>query len=314
VGGDIGILEEQSMPTSKKPRKKTATKALPKPHVAPSLRDRRAMESFLAAIAGQTGDDATARAQDVMYDAWEESNPRKRIALARKALDISPLCADAYVLLAEASKGSIEQARDYYTQGVQAGELALGPEGFKEYAGHFWGFLETRPYMRARAGLAHALLKLGDVDGAIGHFRELLRLNPNDNQGLRYSLAGCLLRRDDAAAVSELLADYADEGSAFWLYTRALMAFRAGGPDDPEAISLAKAAWSANEHVPAVLIDDEPAVVPDNDYITMGGADEAADYVIECGIGWHRTPGAIPWLTSIVSALPKKRPGRRAVR
>ena len=44
--------------------------------------------------------------------------------------------------------------------GLDAGELALGPEGFEEYDGHFWGFLETRPYMRARHGLALALLKL----------------------------------------------------------------------------------------------------------------------------------------------------------
>src|SRR6185369_16919953 len=105
---------------------------------------------------------------------------RSRIALARKALGISPLCADAYVLLAEEAARSVEEARDYYTKGVEAGELALGPHGFEEYAGHFWGFLETRPYMRARAGLASALLKLGDIDSAIGHFSDMLKLNPND--------------------------------------------------------------------------------------------------------------------------------------
>ena len=62
-------------------------------------------------------------------------------------------------------------------------------QGFKQYAGHFWGFLETRPYMRARAGLAGTLLKLGDIDGAVGHYRDMLKLNPNDNQGIRYVLA-----------------------------------------------------------------------------------------------------------------------------
>ena len=30
-----------------------------------------------------------------MYEAWERTTSRSRIALARKALDISPLCADA---------------------------------------------------------------------------------------------------------------------------------------------------------------------------------------------------------------------------
>ena len=147
------------------------------------------MESFLAAIAGRRGDDATAKAQDVMYEAWERTTCRSRIALAHKALGISPLCADAYVLLAEEAR-SIEEARDYYAKGVEAGELALGPRGFKQYAGHFWGFLETRPYMRARAGLAGTLLRLGDVDGALAHYRDMLKLNPNDNQGYGTSSPG----------------------------------------------------------------------------------------------------------------------------
>ena len=36
--------------------------------------------------------------------------------------------------------------------------MALGPRGFKQYAGHFWGFLEPA-LMRARAGLAGTLLQ-----------------------------------------------------------------------------------------------------------------------------------------------------------
>jgi hypothetical protein len=30
---------------------------------------------------------------------------------------------------------------------VAAGERSLGPKAFEEDAGHFWGILETRPYM-----------------------------------------------------------------------------------------------------------------------------------------------------------------------
>ena len=218
------------MPVSKKPRSKAALRTSTKTGTAAAVPDRRAMESFLAALSGHRGDDATAKAQDVMYDAWERTTSHSRIALAHKALGISPLCADAYVLLAEETR-SIKEARDYYAKGVEAGELALGPEGFKQYAGHFWGFLETRPYMRARAGLAGTLLKLGDVDGALSHYRDMLKLNPNDNQGIRYVLAGCLLRQDNDSALKELLAAHED-GSAFWLYTRALVAFRESGDSD----------------------------------------------------------------------------------
>ncbi len=227
------------MSVSKKPpRKAASTSSRPKAAVADgALPDRRAMESYLAAIAGQGRDDAIAKAQDIMYDAWDRATSRSRITLARKALAISPLCADAYNLLAEEA-GSVQEARDLYARGVEAGELALGAEGFEEYAGHFWGFLETRPYMRARAGLAIALIKLGDESAAIEHFRAMLKLNPNDNQGIRYLLLGCLLRRDNAAAVKKLLAAYKDEWSACWLYTRALVAFRDGHAAEKKIIRL----------------------------------------------------------------------------
>ena len=115
----------------------------------------------MSAIGGRRASDTTARAQEVMYKAWDQTSPGARVALAHKALTISPLCADAYVLLAEEEAKSVEEALEYYRKGVEAGEQALGPEGFKEYAGHFWGFLETRPYMRARAGLAATLNALG---------------------------------------------------------------------------------------------------------------------------------------------------------
>ena len=296
------------MPVSKKPRARTTAKAPPRSGAAavPALPDRRAMEGFLAAIGGR-GDDPTTKAQDVMYEAWERTTSRSRIALARKALSISPLCADAYVLLAEEAARSAEEARDFYARGVEAGELALGPEGFAEYDGHFWGFLETRPYMRARVGLALTLLKLGDEDGAMSHFRDMLRLNPNDNQGIRYLLAGCLLRRGEDAALKELLASYEGEGSAFWLYTGALLAFREGGEEDKRAVKLARDAWRANEHVPAILAGTKSPVPSTEGYVTMGGPDEATDYVTECGAAWQRTLGAVAWLTKAVAALPPKR-------
>ena len=290
------------MPVSKGRQGKARPGASGKPAAAGVVPDRRTMESFLATITGRSRRDAIEKAQDVIYDAWERTTARSRIALARKALGITPLCADAYNLLAEEAR-SVEEARDLYARGVEAGELALGRKGFGEYAGHFWGFLETRPYMRARAGLAGALLKLGDDEAAISHYRDMLKLNPGDNQGIRYVLLGCLLRRGDEAALKELLAAYQD-GSAHWLYTRALLAFREGGVSKNKVVTLLKNAWSANEHVPAILAGTASPVVSNNDYITVGGPDEATAYVVECGPAWHGTPGAVEWLTKTIAALP----------
>ena len=178
------------MPVSKKPRRKRPNLVPAKPAIVP-LPDRRAMEGVMSAVGGRQAKDATAEAQDVMYDAWEQTDRRARVALAHKALAISPLCADAYVLLAEEDAKSAAEALAYYRKGVEAGEQALGPKGFRQCAGHFWGFLETRPYMRARAGLAATLNAVGKIDAAIGHYRDMLKLNPGDNQGIRYVLASC---------------------------------------------------------------------------------------------------------------------------
>src|SRR5215203_1056358 len=144
------------------------------------------------------------RAQDLIYEAFETESSRKRIQLAKKALKTSGDCADAYVLLAEEDAESLEEAKDLYQKGVEAGERALGRETFKEEAGHFWGILETRPYMRARQGLAACLWELGEHGEAIEHYQEMLELNPSDNQGIRYELAGCLLDEDSSEDLGQL--------------------------------------------------------------------------------------------------------------
>jgi hypothetical protein len=113
---------------------------------------------------------------------------------------------------------------------------------------------------------------------------------------------GCLLRQDNDGALKELLATYED-GNASWLYTRALVAFRESGDSDEEAAALVRDAWSANEHVPAILAGAKPPVTSDDGYVTMGGPDEASYYVTECGAAWHRTPGAVAWLTKLVASL-----------
>lgn len=86
----------------------------------------------------------------------------------------------------------------------------------------------------------------------------------------------------------------------------ATVAFREGGVDNEQAVTLVKVAWSANEHVPGILAGIKPPVFGDSGYVTMGGPDEATYYFTEFGPAWHRTPGAVEWLTKITSTLPPK--------
>lgn len=234
------------------------------------------------------------RAQEIMYKAWNARGAR-RVVLARQALQESPDCADAYVLLAEETAKSPEAARDLYAQGVAAGERALGAAFFQESAGHFWGLIETRPYMRAREGLAQALAALGELSQAVGHLRELLRLNPSDNQGIRYLLARCLMSQGEEQRLLELLDQYPDDGMAEWLYTRALVLFRTQG-QGAAADKALRAALDENSYVPLYLLGAEKLPARPPATYGFGDKNEAVLYVGRCGEAWLKTPGARSWL------------------
>ena len=234
------------------------------------------------------------QAQDLIYDAWETGNRRNRVKLAREALAISQDCADAYVILAEDSARSPEKAMEYYLEGVKAGERALGTEKFEDLIGHFWGVTETRPYMRARAGLAYLLWETGRRHEAIDHYREMLRLNPSDNQGVRYHLLLCLITEGMYDKAEQLLRSY-DEASAIWLYTHALLMYRRYGPSRKTTKQLIEA-MEYNPHVPDYLLGRQrlPKGLPD--YIGFGDDSEAIVYVSESAHLWRQQEGALEWL------------------
>jgi tetratricopeptide (TPR) repeat protein len=235
------------------------------------------------------------RAQDLMYDAWDAPSARERIRMARQALAISPDCADAYVLLAEETARNPKEAADLYARGVAAGERALGDELFEQEAGHFWSMFETRPYMRARFGLAHALWASGQRQEAIGHLQAMLRLNPGDNQGVRYILLNWYLEIGEAAELEKLLDLYPDDAAAMWAYGRALHGFRGEG-DTRRTRKLRAEALATNSHVPPYLLGRKrlPHTLPD--MIGFGDESEAVVCAAEQMAAWRQTPGALTWL------------------
>lgn len=236
------------------------------------------------------------QAQSLIFEALETAG-KKRLELAEQALKISPDCADAYVLLAEEKAQSLEEALSLYEDGVKAGQRALGKKVFEEEAGHFWGMVEARPYMRARAGLAQSLWLMGKREEAVSGYLELLKFNQNDNQGIRYLLAASLLDMGKVDALQELLGQY-DEPTAAWLYTKALVAYVKQG-DCVEARKLLKEALDHNPHVIPYLLGEKklPRKLPER--IGFGDKDEAVAYAADFGPGWHQTRGAVDWLASV---------------
>jgi len=232
------------------------------------------------------------QAQELCYEAFN-THGRRRVQLARQALEICPDCADAHVILAEQS-GTPEAELDHYRRGTAAGERALGPEAFEEDVGHFWGMTATRPYMRARFGLAQTLEQLGRLEEAVEHYQELLRLNPNDNQGVRYLLMPRLLELGRDVEAARLLKD-SEEESANWAYAQALLAFRLSGTTTAARREL-RTAFRANAYVPEYLLQEGPFPTPYR--YSLGSREEAIIAAGELRPAFQRTEGAIEWLAA----------------
>ncbi len=277
--------------------------------------DRRVMEGVLRQFLGDSGmidesDSALAEAEDLVDRAYDADDLEERLELASEAIDICPECAEAFVCIAELAP-SPSEAATMYRLGVEAGERALGgPEAFGEYEGHFWGILETRPYMRARLGLAQCQWAVGQREEAVDNCRELLRLNPNDNQGIRYVLCSyyCDLGCNDE--LQRLLDEYEDDGSADWLFSRALLAFRQEG-DTAGSQRLLSRAHDANPHVAKYLLGQEQLPMEFPQYVERGGESEAVGYAANFLTGWRGVAGAVSWVRRTLKIAPSEAPAVR---
>jgi len=189
------------------------------------------------------------RARNLIYDAFQ-SDGKQRYKFAEEALKLNPNCVDAYVILAEKTN-SLEEAILLYEKGIHAGERELGQAFFKENTGYFWGLLETRPFMRAKLHYAEALSLLGKKTEAVEQYEELLKLNPVDNQGVRYSLFVAYVDSGEYKKAGNLLQQY-EEASAQHIYNKLLLELYENG-FTKEAKMLLKAAKTVNKHVIAFL-------------------------------------------------------------
>ncbi|MYJ96579.1 MAG: tetratricopeptide repeat protein [Proteobacteria bacterium] len=135
------------------------------------------------------------------------------IAHINGALEQTPEWIEGLTLRGEMHEqlGRPAEAEADYRTAYELGTGAL-PEGFNDKL--IWGDLNNRPFLRAASAYAHLLVQQQRYKDAIPLLRRILKWNPNDNQGVRYTLGPALLRAGRAVQAQSVLRRTADENPA----------------------------------------------------------------------------------------------------
>lgn len=255
-----------------------------------------------AAGSGPAGmDDPVEQAQELAYQAMEEPDDRKALALARRALDLDHGCVDAQSVEIQITAGDpLERAKAFQSL-LERARRAMGKEFFEENKGHFWGVVTTRPYMRALEYLADLLVSLERFGEAIAVYEEMIELNPNDNQGARDSLLGLYLGEGDVLSARSLLNRYHEDDLAVFSWGRAIERFLSG--DLPEAREALKKAVRANALVLGIMAGIEEMPEEYDGAFSPGDINEAWYCLMELGPVWEKQPDVLSWIASELPRL-----------
>ncbi|HEY5043766.1 MAG TPA: tetratricopeptide repeat protein [Verrucomicrobiae bacterium] len=262
------------------------------PHASSPRSLLRSIERVLATKSNVPSD----RAQDLFYEAMDAPSESEELKLLEKALKLDAGNVDVLLSLLRYETFSPAEEIQFLQNLVQLAEMRLGPEAFKEFAGAFWGFHETRPYMRAREQLAEALRHAGRHDEAIAEWNAMLELNPGDNQGVRYLLLPALLALHRLEAARKLFEQYPGdlEFNAVFAWGRVLERFLA--EDLPGAVMALAAARKQNPNLQAYVKGHRqiPKTMPEA--YAPGSKEEAACYAEVVRAAWEKHPAALKWL------------------
>jgi hypothetical protein len=248
-------------------------------------------------------------AQELAFEAMEAESDAQAVKLAKRALRKDRDCVDALVVLAEIESTSQKQLIVSLQKAVAAGERSLGAEFIAENKGHFWGIIETRPYMRALEKLAGLLRSEGINLDAIRHYETMLALNPNDNQGVRDPLLGLYLATDSLGGAQKLLQDYENDAMANFAWGRVLERFLSG--DLVGASAALHKARKANRFVELYLSGRK--ALPKNlpQMYGMGSEEEAVLCLNDMSAAWAAHKEAAFWLFDQIETA---RPAAKKVR
>ncbi len=119
---------------------------------------------------------------------------------------------------------------------TEQGKRNLKKRGFfsEEYIGEFWKTLETRPYMRSMQVYVANLMDFGMLRLAAKEAEEMIRLNTEDNLGMRFSLMHIYAALEEPGLAEALLKKYSKHDETPMLLGIALLYYKIGDTNKAE--------------------------------------------------------------------------------
>ncbi len=196
------------------------------------------------------------QAQDLIYEANELPIAKAKMK-AEEALQLDPDCIDAYELLGMLQI-SPQTALPFYKTGIDIGKRIFGGEYLEEHKGGFWGFHETRPFMRCMQHYSDCLYNIGRKEECVAILEEIIELNPDDNQGVRDQLLLYLMELNEVEKFKKYEKQFKDDAMAFASFNSALFAFKTEGENE-KSNRLLRKAIKENSFVAAKIISNKPS-------------------------------------------------------
>ena len=173
----------------------------------------------------------TAETSDDFLDlAQETENEVLALKYAKKALKLDPDNLDAELMIADLKAKDPLDYLDRLKKVVSHGTKIMKAQGYDtdEYIGDYWGFIETRPYMRAKLHYINMLKSSGMIGRAIEECEDVLRLNENDNMGVRYILMHLYAFMEDEKKALALYKKYGEYHESQILLPLSILYFKRG--------------------------------------------------------------------------------------
>lgn len=244
-------------------------------------------------------------AADLVFEAYDH-DPEEGKHKVNFALILDSECIEAYEWLG-VHEDMPAIACVFFEKAIVIGRKKFGGSYQKKNKGHFWGLHETRPFMRCMQLYADCCQALDKTSEAVAYYEELLQLNPNDNQGVRYHLLLGYILLSENKRFEKLAAQFKDDFTAFFAFNLVLYSFKTKGICS-ETESLLNQAKKANKFVVKELLlkRKKPYIY---ESFQMGAKSEAEHYCFYAKHVWEAVPGALDWLGGNAQALKVTRGG-----